>query len=160
MVISRTGAMFFGRPEVAFANLRRSLTPRGRLVLLTWQAPSRQEWVSAFSEALTGRTPPAPDSDSPGPFSLSDPDRVRALLHATGFTDVDLGSISESTTYGRTVGEAHEFVLGLLGWILDGQEQRRRVEAVETLRRSLAAHETTDGVRFRSAAWLITARPA
>ena len=132
----------------------------GRLVLLTWQPPSRQEWVSAFSQALTGRTPPMPDPDSPGPFSLSDPDRVRALLHAAGFTDVNLSSVTETTTYGRTVEEAHEFVLGLLGWMLDGQDQRRRAESVEALRRTLAAHETADGIRFRSAAWLVTARRA
>lgn len=160
VVISRTGAMFFGRPEEAFTNLQRSLTPRGRLVLLTWQAPDRQEWASAFSQALTGRTPPMPDPNSPGPFSLSDPDRARVLLQGAGFVDVDLRSVSESTTYGRTVEEAQEFVLGLLGWMLDGQYQRRRAEAVEALRRTLAAHLTADGVRFRSAAWLITARPA
>ena len=158
VVISRTGAMFFGRPDVAFANLQRCLTPSGRLVLLTWQAPDRQEWVSTFSHALTGRTPPAPDPDNPGPFSLSDPDRVRALLHGAGFADVDLRSVSEPTTYGETLEEAHQFVLGLLGWMLDGQDQRRRADSVDALRRTLATHQTADGVRFRSAAWLITAR--
>lgn len=58
VVISRTGAMFFGRPDLAFANLRRSLTPGGRLVLLAWQSPERQEWLNAFSLALTGRKRP------------------------------------------------------------------------------------------------------
>ncbi|HXY91009.1 MAG TPA: methyltransferase domain-containing protein, partial [Acidimicrobiia bacterium] len=38
VVISRTGAMFFGDPVAAFANLRRALRPGGTLVLLTWQA--------------------------------------------------------------------------------------------------------------------------
>jgi SAM-dependent methyltransferase len=67
VVISRAGAMFFGRPVSAFANLRRSLTAGGRLVLLTWQSPSRQEWLNALLRALTGRPPPPPDPARPGP---------------------------------------------------------------------------------------------
>jgi SAM-dependent methyltransferase len=152
VVISRTGAMFFGRPESAFANLRRSLTAGGRLVLLTWQSPSRQEWVDAFSQALTGRTPPTPDPGQPGPFSLSDPDRVSALLRAAGFIDVALAPLAEPTTYGRTVEEAHDFVTGLLGWMLEGQDQRRRAESARALRDVLASHQTADGIRFGSAA--------
>ena len=159
LVISRTGAMFFGRPDLAFANLRRSLTPGGRLALLTWQSPDRQEWVSAFAQALTGRTPPAPPTDRPGPFSLSDPDRVQALLHTTGFNNVELTPATETTTYGRTVEEAHDFLLGTLGWMLDGQDQRTRAKSVAALRTTLETHETADGIRFGSAAWLITARP-
>lgn len=158
VVISRTGAMFFGRPEAAFANLRRSLTPGGRLVLLTWQAPDRQEWATAFSLALTGRTPPMPTAGSPGPFSLSDPDRVRALLGASGFADIAVTPVAETTTYGRTVEEAHSLLLGLLGWTLQGQDERRRTDSIESLRAVLSAHATADGVRFESAAWLVTAR--
>ncbi|MGS0684897.1 class I SAM-dependent methyltransferase [Nakamurella sp. GG22] len=157
-VISRTGAMFFGRPDVAFANLRRSLAPGGRLALLTWQSPDRQEWVGAFAQALTGCTPPVPPTDRSGPFSLSDPDRVQALLHTTGFKDVELISATETTTYGRTVEEAHDFLLGVLGWMLDGQDQRTRAKSVAALRNILETHETADGIRFGSTAWLITAQ--
>ncbi|MGS0688071.1 class I SAM-dependent methyltransferase [Nakamurella sp. GG22] len=157
-VISRTGAMFFGRPDVAFRNLRRSLKPGGRLALLAWQSPDRQEWVSAFSQALTGRTPPMPPADLPGPFSLSDPDRVHALLQATGFSDIQLTAATETTTYGRTVDEAHDLLLGTLGWMLEGQDQRRREQSIAALRSVLETHVTADGVRFGSAAWLITAQ--
>jgi SAM-dependent methyltransferase len=160
VVISRTGAVFFGRPVPAFVNLRRSLTTGGRLVLLTWQSPSRQEWLNALLQALTGRTPPTPDPARPGPFSLSDPDRVRALLRTAGFTDVALTPLAETTTYGRTVEEAHDFLTGLLGWMLEGQDQQRRAESVRALRGVLASHRTADGIRFGSAAWLVTARRA
>jgi SAM-dependent methyltransferase len=159
VVISRTGAMFFGRPEEAFANLRRSLTPGGRLVLLTWQSPDRQEWFRAFAEALAGRTPPAPDPDIPGPFSLSDPARVQALLSAAGFCDIELTSLTEATTYGRTVAEAHRLLLGQFGWMTEGQDESRRAASLEALRRTLTTHQTSDGIRYDSATWLITARP-
>ncbi|WP_214405845.1 class I SAM-dependent methyltransferase [Pseudonocardia lacus] len=160
VVISRTGAMFFGRPEPAFANLHRSLTAGGRLVLLTWQPPGRQEWIDAFSRALAGRTPPTADPTRPGPFSLSDPDRVRTLLRGAGFTDVDLTPLVEPMTYGRTVSQAHDFLIGLFGWMLEGQDERRRAESIEALRGVLESHLTADGVRFGSATWLVTARRA
>jgi SAM-dependent methyltransferase len=158
IAISRTGAMFFGDPAAAFVNLRRSLRPNGRLVLLTWQRAELQEWARAFTEALSGRTPPAPVPGAPGPFSLSDPDYTRTLLEGAGFTEVELTAVSETTTYGRTVEAAHAFLLGLFGWMLDGQDPSRRAASIEALRATLAAHETDDGVRFGSAAWLVTAR--
>jgi ubiquinone/menaquinone biosynthesis C-methylase UbiE len=37
LIVSRSGAMFFGDPGVAFANLDRALAPGGRMVLLAWQ---------------------------------------------------------------------------------------------------------------------------
>ncbi|MEU4561878.1 class I SAM-dependent methyltransferase [Actinoplanes sp. NPDC023936] len=158
VVISRTGSMFFEGPRAAFANLCRGLAPGGRLVLLTWQQPGRQEWINEFARALTGRELPASAPGGPGPFSLSDPDEVRAVLGAAGFTGIELTAVSEAMNYGRTVGEAHEFLLGLLGWMLQGQDDARRAASAENLRRVLAGHATPDGVCFGSSAWLITAR--
>lgn len=158
VVISRTGAMFFGDPPQAFTNVRRSLRPGGRLVLLTWQPPDRQEWINAFSQALTGRTPPNPAPGAAGPFSLSDPGHVRAVLDKAGFTEIGLAGVVETTSYGRTVREAHTLLLGLFGPLLHGQEPGRRDAAIESLRTTLSAHQTDDGVRFGSAAWIVTAR--
>jgi hypothetical protein len=83
---------------------------------------------------------------------------VRSVLGAAGFTDVSLTSLTEPMAYGRTVEQAHGFVLGLLGWMLRGQDERRRAEAADALRRTLTDHLTADGVHFGSAAWLVTAR--
>src|SRR5688500_8407013 len=46
VVLSRTGASFFGDPLAAFTNLARATRPGGRLVLLVWQEPARNEWIS------------------------------------------------------------------------------------------------------------------
>ncbi|MEV0354941.1 class I SAM-dependent methyltransferase [Nocardia sp. NPDC050697] len=157
VLVSQTGAMFFDDPDAAFANLLSSLRPGGRLVLLTWNRPEHQEWLNAFTLALTGRTPPEPAPGAPGPFSLSDPVHTTALLARTGFAEIDCTDLRESTVYGRTVDQAHAFLSGLLGWMLTGQEPDRRAAALDALRATLAAHETDDGIRFGSAAWLVTA---
>ena len=152
--------MFFGDKHAAFSNLRRSLQPNGRLVLLTWQRARRAGMGSAFAQALTGRTAPATATDGPGPFSLSNADRVRGLLEDTGFSEIELTPLKEPTGYGRSVDEAHTFLLGLLGWMVADQEPTRRAACIDALRTTLAAHESTDGICFGSAAWLVTARCA
>jgi SAM-dependent methyltransferase len=157
IVVSRTGSMFFGDPEAAFSNFHRSLRSGGRLCLLTWRSVEHQEWAYTFSEALTGRTPPAPTPGEPGPFSLSDSRYVRELLETTGFREITVSPVDETTTYGATADEAHTFLLGLLGWMVKDQNPHRLKESVKALRAALAAHQTDDGVRFKSAAWLVTA---
>ncbi len=157
VVISRTGAMFFGDPNEAFTNLGRSLKRGGRLTLLTWRSAQEQEWLQAFAEALTGSPLPVPPPGAPGPFSLSDAAHVSALLEGSGFTDVRLSPVTEAMTYGRTVDEAHDLVLGLLGWMLRDQDPAQASARAAALRATMAAHQTDDGVRFGSAAWLVTA---
>jgi SAM-dependent methyltransferase len=157
VAISRTAAMFFGDHAAAFANLRRALRPGGRLVLVTWQPLSGNAWLREISGALAaGRDLPAPPPDA-GPFSLSDPDRVRALLTGAGFVDVQLDGTSAGMWFGTDADDAHRFVLGLMGWMLEGLDDAGRARATGSLRDTMAAHETTEGVLFDSAAWTVRA---
>jgi SAM-dependent methyltransferase len=161
LAISRTGAMFFGDPVAAFGNIARALRPRGRLVLLTWQALPRNEWIREFATALAaGRELPQPPADAPGPFSLAEPDRVRRTLTRAGFADVQFDGLSAPMYFGTDADDAYQFLLGLLGWMLEGLDEAGRARALRTLRATLAAHDIGRGVSYDSAAWLITARKA
>jgi SAM-dependent methyltransferase len=51
VAISRTGAMFFGDPVAAFANVARALRPGGRLALLVWQPKPRNAWAVELTAA-------------------------------------------------------------------------------------------------------------
>ena len=157
-VISKTGAMFFGDPVAAFGNLARALRPDGRLALLVWQAAAENEWFLEISTALAGgRDRPAPPPDAPGPFSLSDPDRARARLTAAGFQDVAFEGLREPMGFGPDSDAAYDFIVGLLGWMLDGLDDAGRADALGALRTTLGAHKTDSGVEFGSAMWLVTA---
>ena len=59
--------------------------------------------------------------------------------------------------FGDDADDADNFVLGLLGWMLEGARRRRPRRALDALRASIAAHETADGVVYESAAWMIRA---
>lgn len=157
VAISRTAAMFFGDHVAAFTNIGHALRTGGRLALVTWQPLPGNEWIREISGALAaGRDLPAPPPDA-GPFSLSDPDRVRALLTAAGFADVELDATSAGMWFGNDADDAHRFVLGLMGWMLEGLDDPDRARAVEALHDTMTAHETPDGVLFESAAWTIQA---
>jgi SAM-dependent methyltransferase len=157
VVISRTAAMFFGDHAAAFANIGRALRSGGRLVLVTWQQLAGNEWIREISGALAaGRQLPAPPPDA-GPFSLSDPDRVRPLLAGAGFAAVGLEGMAAGMWFGNDADDAHRFVLGLMGWMLEGLDEAGRERANDALYATMAAHETPDGVLFDSAAWIIDA---
>ena len=161
VAISRTGAMFFGDPVTAFTNIARALRPGARLALLTWQPLARNEWIREFIAALSaGRDLSGPPPNTPGPFGLSDPDRVRTILSTAGFVDIDLHSASGGMWFGTNADDAYQFVLGLLGWMLEGLDDNGRARALDALRSTTAAHETSAGVVYDSSAWLVKARRA
>jgi SAM-dependent methyltransferase len=159
VAISRTGTMFFGDPPAAYANIARALRPGGRVAFAVWQAMSENEWFTAFTGALSaGRDLPAPPPDAPHPFSMSDPDRVAKGLATAGFDDIVFSEARGPMTFGATAGGAHGFVLGQLGWLVADLDQTRREAALDALMRTMQEHETSEGVRFASAMWLISGR--
>ena len=159
VVISRTGAMFFGDPPAAFANIARALRSGGRLALLSWQPPPANEWVGELTAALAaGRNLPAPSPQAPGPFSLADPGRVRQLLAGAGFTGIEIRPLQAPMWFGADADDAYMFALGLLGWMLAGLDEERHGQALSALRATIGRHITASGVVYKSGTWLIRAR--
>jgi SAM-dependent methyltransferase len=158
VAISRCSAMFFGDHVAAFQNIGGALRQSGRLVLVTWRALAGNEWIREISGALAaGRDLPTPPPDAPGPFALSDPDRVRHVLTNAGFVDIELDPTNAGMWFGNDADDAHRFVLGLMGWMLQGLDDTDRARAIDELHATMAAHATPDGVLFESAAWTIHA---
>ena len=159
VAIGRTSAMFFADRVAAFTNIAGALVPGGRLALVTWQGLAGNEWLREISGALAaGRDLPTPPSDAPGPFSLSDPRVIRDVLTSAGFDDIAVDGSEAPMWFGADAADAHRFVLGLMGWMLQGLDDEARGRALEDLEATMASHATEAGVLFESAAWVITAR--
>lgn len=159
VAVSQHGVMFFGDPVAAFTNLARALRPGGRIALLTWQPFERNEWLQAFFVCLAaGRDIAVPPSDAPSPFALSDPDRIRSLLNAAGFCDVQMEGLAEPMYFGRDPDDAFRFVSAQHAGLVRDLSPGAKSRALDDLRANLAKHHTERGVRYDSAAWLIQGR--
>jgi ubiquinone/menaquinone biosynthesis C-methylase UbiE len=161
LAISRFGTMFFEDPVAAFANIRRALRRAGRLVMMVWQSPERNEWDIAIHQSLAGpQGPVVAASAGPDPFSLADPPTVKQILGGAGFADITFTDVHEPVYYGPDVAAALDWVRGFTctGEILRRLDPAAAARAVGRLRETLSAHLSDDGVWFNSRAWIITAR--
>src|SRR5262245_1428907 len=136
VAISRFGIMFFADAVAAFANVGRALAPGGRLAFACWQNLQHNQWILVPLGAMTavvGMPEPVPP-DAPGPWSLADPDRVRSVLEAAGFTGVGLDTVDAPMFLGDTVDEAYDFIRASNNarMLLEGKDP-------ETAARALAA---------------------
>ena len=90
VAISQFGVMFFDEPVTAFTNVRRQMRSSGRIGFACWQPIEKNPWFvgPALAGYLPAPAPPALGKSPTGPFSLSDPGRVMAILTAGGWSDV------------------------------------------------------------------------
>lgn len=161
VAVSSFGAMFFSDPVAAFTNIAGGLRPSGTLALLAWRDLDRNEWITAIRAALAmGRQLPMPPPEAPTPFSLADPSRVRSVLTAAGFADVELEDIEEPMTFGVDADDAYAFLLtmGIVEWLTHDLDPQTRAGALDQLRSAVESHEEPGGVAFGSSSWLVTAR--
>jgi len=86
-VLCRFGLMLVPEMGRAAAEISRVLRPGGRAVLAVWASSRLNPWMTAGGKAALelGLTEP-PDREAPGPFRLSEPGRLRAVVEATGLT--------------------------------------------------------------------------
>jgi len=104
-----------------------------------------------------GRAPSLPPPGVQGLFALSDPDTITERLDAAGYFDIDLERRGEPMWFGHEADDARSFIVGLMGWMLEGLDDHARAGAVEELHGTLVAHETDEGVCFDSATWITRA---
>lgn len=162
LLMSRHGLMFFADPAAAFGTLHAVAAPGAPLVFSCFAARADNEWVIAPAQAL-GLGSPVANDYAPGPFALGDEAFTRALLHRSGWTDVQMAHQRVDYRVGSApdpVEDALDFYrrLGPLASMLAAAHpvERERLEA--RLRDVLATRIRDDAVTFSAAIWIITAR--
>jgi SAM-dependent methyltransferase len=164
---SRFGAMFFAAPVTAFRNVRRALTPSGRLCIVVWRRKLDNPWVhraeNIVKPLLEGPEETNEPGYQPGPFSLADADATSQILLDAGFGQVTLQRCDVPLRTGRNLDEAVELALALgpAGEAIrlagqKGESMRPRFAAL--LREALTEFETPEGIVAASSSWVVTAR--
>jgi SAM-dependent methyltransferase len=161
VVVSRFGLMFFADPAAAFGNLARALRPGGRIAFACWQSADRNPWSALPKAAAAAHVAvPVVPPDAPGPLSLADPERIRALLAGAGFSGAGIEPFEVDLLLGGggALDDAVGFVAeGSLATVLAAAGPAARDAAVAAVRDALAPYETARGVVMPAAAWLVTA---
>jgi len=112
VALSRFGVMFFADPAAAFANIARGLRTGGRLVFVCWQNLADNQWIVVPGAAAAQHValPPLDDPTAPGPFSLSERDRIATVLRAAALSDVAIEPIAEPLWMGPDVVDTVAFL--------------------------------------------------
>lgn len=154
--------MFFTDPAAAFANIRRALRPGGVLSFVCWQGVFDNEWMlipGAAVATVTGSLPPMPGPEEPGPMSLADPDRIRALLDAAGFDSVAIAPHADQVVINEDripeVALTSIRVGGVREALRDADEQTRQ-RALAAIEEALRARLQDGEVRVSRGVLLVT----
>jgi SAM-dependent methyltransferase len=160
---SRFGVMFFEQPPQAFAHIRASLRPNGRLAFVCWRAMADNPWATIPIEAIKPllKTPLAPpDPEAPGPYALADGAKIKRILTESGWRDIALtpwdgdlpvgggGSLDDTAGFLLRIGPCARAIADQQ---LDAAEAKRRLVA------QLTPHHRNNAVILPAACWFVTA---
>ena len=135
--------------------------PGGRLAFVCWRPMTENQWMLLPLQAALKHIPPPPPPDdpfAPGPFAFADPERVRGILTAAGFTGVEIAA-HDARIGGNSLEETVELSLrvGPLSRLL-GEHPGHRDAVTVSLREALEPHAGPSGVYLSAAVWIVTAR--
>jgi ubiquinone/menaquinone biosynthesis C-methylase UbiE len=171
VAFSRFGTMFFANPVAAMRNVRRALTPDGRLVMVVWRRRIDNDWLYRAQTIVEGIVERPEEYDEPtcgpGPFSMADADTTSEILTLAGFEDIAFRRCDIPIVIGRDIQEALDLVmaLGPAGEILRLAGDRAahlhgRVEAALRAGLSEFAQEGGGDLRAPASTWIVTASAA
>ena len=157
---SRFGVMFFSDPVYAFANIRASLKPGGRLVFVCWRALEDNPWIGIPLQAVLELLPPLPPQDplAPGPFVFADATRVRSILIEAGFTAVTIVPF-DTRIGGASIMDTVRLScrLGPVAAALR-EHPTFHDSAAAAVTRAVSPYDTSGGILMPAAVWIVSAR--
>jgi SAM-dependent methyltransferase len=160
LIVSRFGVMFFEDPVRAFANLRRAARADARLAFIAWRSAAENPFMTTAERAAAPLLSdlPARQPGGPGQFAFADPDRVRAVLAESGWSDIDVQPIDVVCAMPESDLVPYLTWLGPVGLLLQDADESTRARVLDILRAAFAPYVHGGEVRFDAACWHVSAR--
>jgi SAM-dependent methyltransferase len=163
LAVSQFGVMFFADPDVAFEAIAANIRPGGRLLFTCWRQIKENSWVttpmSAVRDLLPESAPLVPQA--PGPFALSDRDRLQRILERAGFADITITPfdfpVCVATAGGAEAAVRFVMQIGPTSVALAEVGKETRALAAERLKAALALYESDGVVMLGGAMWMVEA---
>ncbi|WP_315386173.1 class I SAM-dependent methyltransferase [uncultured Stenotrophomonas sp.] len=159
-IVSRFGVMFFNDPVRAFANLHRALRSGGSLHAIAWRSPADNPFMTtAERTAAPLLTLPARAEGGPGQFAFADAEKVRSLLHDSGWNDIEIAPLDVSCSIAADQLPTYVSLLGPVGQALRAADlaPADRARILQTVVDAFAPFVRGDRVVFNAACWDIQA---
>jgi len=159
--VSRFGVMFFDDPKAAFARIRETFRPGGRMAFICWRTLAENLWSSAPIEALApllpGPLPPA-DPNVPGPMSLAETTKIRTVLAGAGWRDLSIAPWDGDIIMGGDAEEAAAYLMKIGPCARAIAEHKLDAAAAKKLIvRRLEQALGPAGVSLAAACWIVRA---
>lgn len=159
-VISRFGVMFFDDPVAAFANIRRAARRDAPLAFAAWRGPAENPFMTAPARAAAPLFPELqpPNPDAPGMFAFADGEKVRRMLAASGWADIDVRRLDVMCDVAEKHLMTYATRLGPLGTLLRTADDATRARAVQAVAGAYDPFLRDGAAHFTAACWLVRAR--
>lgn len=161
-IVSRFGVMFFDNPVQAFANLRRAARDDAMAQFFVWRSADENPFMTAAERAARPLVPGFPErvADAPGQFAFADPQRVRRLLAASGWSGIDIRAVDVPCRFPAAELVRYFTLLGPLGRALREADEHMRTRIVAAVRPAFDPYVRGNDVCFDAACWIVAARSA
>jgi SAM-dependent methyltransferase len=159
LIVSRFGVMFFADSRSAFENLNRAAKKKAELCVIAWRGISENPFMTAAERAVASILPglAARDLDGPGQFRFADAKRVRPILEASGWYEIDIRPIDRECSFPERELMRYVTLLGPLGRALRDVDEATKARVLAAVRPAFAPYVQGDTVRFNAACWKIGA---
>lgn len=138
-VTIRWGLMFMPEPDACLRRAHNVLRKDGHIVIACWAAPERNPFISLLMQVLVNYMDvPTPPPGAPGIFSIADPTRLRDLINAAGFKNIDIEEleidaieVEDGQAYWETMSDLAAPVMVLVEQLTDDARERYINEVID-----------------------------